>query len=241
MSDEKTRGFCKDCKKYVVVFRPRPSHLLHLVLSFLTFGLWVLVWIGLSIKIGGWRCMECGSKRITNTTSTFSIIVLLLLGFFVVTAFVNGGKQIVDKKSKSASNQIRKQENTKLVQIKPIEDTKPEYSFTNDPVKEKSDSSIKGWSGDWGNGIIAHVSNEPCGNLELINLDYNYRMMVSIPKSRLKKLDDAWEIRGDRAITVTGCWFKKSDNLIHAKIINKRSEKVTEQDFNMSESIWTAQ
>lgn len=68
MGEEKRSGFCKDCTKRVVVFRPTPSHVLHLLLTLVTIGLWLIVWIGLTIQFGGWRCTECGSKKIMNVS-----------------------------------------------------------------------------------------------------------------------------------------------------------------------------
>lgn len=64
--DEIKSGFCQWCDRRVMVFRRGTNHLLHLILSILTGGLWIIIWIGLAIKIGGWRCVECGSKNVTN-------------------------------------------------------------------------------------------------------------------------------------------------------------------------------
>lgn len=64
MSDQMKSGYCQVCEKRVPVSRPRANHILHFFLSLFTFGLWVLVWLGLSIKFGGWRCVKCGSKAI---------------------------------------------------------------------------------------------------------------------------------------------------------------------------------
>lgn len=55
-------GFCKQCNERRKIERERPSHLLHLILTILTFGIWLIVWIGVSIKFGGWRCATCGAK-----------------------------------------------------------------------------------------------------------------------------------------------------------------------------------
>ena len=66
MAEEKRGGYCARCKKNVVVFRRGTSHVLHLLLSILTAGLWLIVWIGASIKFGGWRCHECGSTDVSK-------------------------------------------------------------------------------------------------------------------------------------------------------------------------------
>lgn len=54
-------GYCKNCGKKVRIERPSTSHVLHLILSVLTCGLWIPIWILCSIRIGGWRCVSCGS------------------------------------------------------------------------------------------------------------------------------------------------------------------------------------
>jgi len=62
MAEQKTSGFCKNCNEQVVMFRKGANHILHLILSIITGGLWIIVWIGSAIKVGGWRCINCGAK-----------------------------------------------------------------------------------------------------------------------------------------------------------------------------------
>ena len=64
MQEEKKGGFCEVCNKRVVVFRKGINHLLHLILTILTSGFWLIVWIALVVRVGGWRCSECGSTKI---------------------------------------------------------------------------------------------------------------------------------------------------------------------------------
>ncbi len=66
MAEEKSGGFCAACNKQSVVFRKGTNHILHLILSILTGGLWLIVWIGSAIKFGGWRCAVCGSSQVSN-------------------------------------------------------------------------------------------------------------------------------------------------------------------------------
>lgn len=66
MSEQHKSGFCERCQKQGVVFRKRPNHILHLILSVLTGGIWIIVWLLLSLKVGGWRCAACGSEKIKN-------------------------------------------------------------------------------------------------------------------------------------------------------------------------------
>lgn len=57
-------GFCKVCGETRKVSRGRANHLLHLILTILTGGLWLFVWIGIAVKFGGWRCETCGSTKV---------------------------------------------------------------------------------------------------------------------------------------------------------------------------------
>lgn len=62
MGTEYSTAYCKSCDDNVKTFRKTPSHLLHLVLSVLTCGVWVLVWISVSCEKDTWKCSHCGSK-----------------------------------------------------------------------------------------------------------------------------------------------------------------------------------
>jgi hypothetical protein len=54
---------CKGCERPRMHLVQRPSHLLHLVMSILTVGVWaVVVWLPLTLLSGSPRCSECGRK-----------------------------------------------------------------------------------------------------------------------------------------------------------------------------------
>ncbi len=56
MAAQEKSGMCEACNKQVMVRRKSTNHILHLILSVLTAGIWIIVWILSSIKVGGWRC-----------------------------------------------------------------------------------------------------------------------------------------------------------------------------------------
>lgn len=62
MSYTEDRGFCPTCDHSVLGHTQRPSHVLHLLLSLITGGLWIPVWLLLSILPHATRCTSCGSK-----------------------------------------------------------------------------------------------------------------------------------------------------------------------------------
>lgn len=61
MGVEQSQRFCDHCNEYVLAVRKGTNHILHLLLSIITGGVWIIVWILVSVKMGGWRCSKCGS------------------------------------------------------------------------------------------------------------------------------------------------------------------------------------
>jgi len=57
-----TEKYCKRCEKHVLAQKKTANHILHLLLSIFTAGLWIIMWILVGIRIGGWRCSQCGLK-----------------------------------------------------------------------------------------------------------------------------------------------------------------------------------
>lgn len=64
MAEEKKSGYCGECQEKRVVYRPGTNHILHLLLSLVTAGFWLIIWFCCSVKFGGWRCATCGSQKI---------------------------------------------------------------------------------------------------------------------------------------------------------------------------------
>ncbi len=61
MSFKIKHGFCSKCNKNVKVEIKTPNHVLHLLLTFFTAGLWGIVWIILTVIPHDKRCAACGS------------------------------------------------------------------------------------------------------------------------------------------------------------------------------------
>jgi hypothetical protein len=62
MAVEQSQKFCKTCKAKRMVQRKGTNHILHLLLSVVTCGAWIVVWLLACVRIGGWRCSQCGAK-----------------------------------------------------------------------------------------------------------------------------------------------------------------------------------
>lgn len=52
---------CIDCGKQSVHIQQTPNHILHLLLSLVTFGIWVIVWILVSVAKDNATCTLCGT------------------------------------------------------------------------------------------------------------------------------------------------------------------------------------
>ncbi|MDN3512672.1 MAG: hypothetical protein NG784_15390 [Candidatus Jettenia sp.] len=64
---ETKSGACKICIKRVFVFRKATNHLLHIALTGFTLGAWSIIWLLISIRSYGWRCIECGSSEVSQS------------------------------------------------------------------------------------------------------------------------------------------------------------------------------
>ncbi len=58
------RQWCPECKKYVLAVRPRTNRIIHLLLSVLTMGVWLIVW-ACTADLGTRKprqCPVCGTR-----------------------------------------------------------------------------------------------------------------------------------------------------------------------------------
>lgn len=76
MSTEESTGWCRCCQAQRLIRRPGTSHVLHLLLAVITLGLWIPIWLLCSIRFGGWRCTQCGS-RVSRTIGVGEIIATI--------------------------------------------------------------------------------------------------------------------------------------------------------------------
>lgn len=64
----KARKYCPEQDKMVLAEKQTPNHILHVILSVITAGLWLVVWliIGIMSASGSYYCPECGSHTVNN-------------------------------------------------------------------------------------------------------------------------------------------------------------------------------
>jgi hypothetical protein len=58
-------GYCEFCESRVRLERSGSvNHVLHLILTFLTAGLWLVVWVAAILWPKRWACSVCGSHAV---------------------------------------------------------------------------------------------------------------------------------------------------------------------------------
>jgi hypothetical protein len=64
MALAQTSGWCNVCQQQRMMTKPKINHVLHLILTVITIGLWGLVWLTLAIinMDKSYRCSQCGTK-----------------------------------------------------------------------------------------------------------------------------------------------------------------------------------
>lgn len=61
MGTKTTGKFCSACQANVMAQKNTPNHILHIIISLITLGLWVPIWLLISLfSVGQWRCTRCG-------------------------------------------------------------------------------------------------------------------------------------------------------------------------------------
>ena len=84
MDYEETSKYCTFCQRDILARRSiqRVNDILHLLLTLVTGGLWLLVWIFMSKEVGEWRCSSCGKvipeEEKVKKTPILNIIIILL-------------------------------------------------------------------------------------------------------------------------------------------------------------------
>lgn len=63
MSLKTKGGYCNYCEKNTMSQSEKPNHILHIILTLLTGGLWIIVWIILAMMAAGnYKCTQCGNN-----------------------------------------------------------------------------------------------------------------------------------------------------------------------------------
>jgi hypothetical protein len=71
MGEKTERAYCRTCEAPVLATKQKPAHVLHLLLTLVTFGLWLFVWAFLTMiaSMKSFRCPTCGDTTVAYTRS----------------------------------------------------------------------------------------------------------------------------------------------------------------------------
>jgi hypothetical protein len=67
MPTKQTMEYCEKCGKQTLHIVQAVNHILHLLLSVVTGGFWIIVWICIGITSGKGSCTICGTTDTDNT------------------------------------------------------------------------------------------------------------------------------------------------------------------------------
>ncbi len=64
MATNQTMKYCKACKSKTMHVQPSTSHILHLLLSIITSGIWIVIWIIIAMNNSSKaQCTQCGKDK----------------------------------------------------------------------------------------------------------------------------------------------------------------------------------
>jgi hypothetical protein len=64
MPSEQVVVFCESCKKTTLHIKQGINHILHLILTIITFGIWAIMWLGIALFTSDTpQCSKCGFKQ----------------------------------------------------------------------------------------------------------------------------------------------------------------------------------
>jgi len=66
LGTKKDQRYCPNDDAMVLAEKRTPNHILHLLLSIVTGGLWLLVWLFLSLRPQPYLCARCGEVTRAN-------------------------------------------------------------------------------------------------------------------------------------------------------------------------------
>ena len=89
-------GYCPNCGKQVMLRQDDCNHILHLILTLLTGGFWLIVWVCVGSFGRKWRCSQCGSevkygsteKNPNKELSTATETAIWIIGLLIISCIV---------------------------------------------------------------------------------------------------------------------------------------------------------
>ena len=92
--------YCENCQKPTLHIQQKPNHILHLLLSLITFGFWLIIWGCVMIVPGDKQCTSCGKGR----NLWFIAIIALFLAAIYFTEDTPPNKRATGTNNSSVSS-----------------------------------------------------------------------------------------------------------------------------------------
>ena len=96
MGELRRRIYCRECERKTPHTRPTPSGWGHGIMTLLTGGLWLPIWMAaaVSARASAWECRGCGatrtdfwgSMRYLGVTVFWALVAIVLLGLLIAFA-----------------------------------------------------------------------------------------------------------------------------------------------------------
>jgi uncharacterized membrane protein len=86
MAQKQLMRKCCTCEKMTLHMENNVNHILHIILTVLTFGLYLIIWFFICVFAGNRQCMECGeeSRRLTLAAWIFIAFIFICVFTFVL-------------------------------------------------------------------------------------------------------------------------------------------------------------
>ena len=85
MAHEQAMGSCAGCGAPTMHIQQKPNHVLHLLLSIFTLGLWIPIWVLVGLFPGKPQCGTCATEpSVFGVVFLFSLVLIGALGYVVI-------------------------------------------------------------------------------------------------------------------------------------------------------------
>lgn len=106
--------WCAKCRKQGPAVYAAPNHVLHLLITLLTCGWWMIVWIWVAFFGGAYQCRDCGSRTypsrmfapLMGGARVAALLLLAGLGYLLFSAIGRNETKTVGRKEESARTQL---------------------------------------------------------------------------------------------------------------------------------------
>lgn len=83
MANTTVMAHCASCGRARPHLQPTTSHLLHLVLSLFTLGLWVVIWVLAALSTNKATCTVCATEHAPSKIQVVGLSIIALLVIFI--------------------------------------------------------------------------------------------------------------------------------------------------------------